>query len=108
LYQRSADFALGIPFNIASYAILMMMIAQETNLTPGIFTHTIGDAHVYVNHIDGLLTQLQRQGHALPTLKIANKPFDDLKYEDFTLENYQSDPFIKFEVAVLSAIIPLL
>jgi thymidylate synthase len=100
LYQRSADFALGIPFNIASYAILMMMIAQETNLTPGIFTHTIGDAHVYVNHIDGLLTQLQRQGHALPTLKIANKPFDDLKYEDFTLENYQSDPFIKFEVAV--------
>lgn len=100
LYQRSADFALGIPFNIASYALLMSMIAQETKLTPGIFTHTIGDAHIYVNHIDGLLTQLQRQGHPLPTLKIADKPFDQLKYEDFTIENYQYDPFIKFEVAV--------
>lgn len=100
LYQRSADFALGIPFNIASYALLMTMIAQECNLTPGIFTHTIGDAHIYVNHIDGLLTQLQREGHALPTLKLAKKPFDEIKYEDFTLENYQHDPFIKFEVAV--------
>lgn len=100
LYQRSADFALGIPFNIASYATLMTMIAKETGLTPGIFTHTIGDAHIYVNHIDGLLTQMQRQGHSLPTLKIADKPFDQLKYEDFTLENYQYDPFIKFEVAV--------
>lgn len=100
LYQRSADFALGIPFNIASYATLMTMIAKETGLTPGIFTHTIGDAHIYVNHIDGLLTQMQRQGHSLPKLKIADKPFDQLKYEDFTLENYQYDPFIKFEVAV--------
>ncbi len=100
LYQRSADFALGIPFNIASYAILMSMIAQETKLTAGIFTHTIGDAHIYVNHIDGLLTQMQRQGHSLPTLKIADKPFDELKFADFTLENYQFDPFIKFEVAV--------
>jgi thymidylate synthase len=100
LYQRSADFALGIPFNIASYSILMMMIAKETKLTPGIFTHTIGDAHIYVNHIDGLLTQLSRQGHALPALKITDKPFEELKYEDFTLENYKYDPFIKFEVAV--------
>lgn len=100
LYQRSADFALGIPFNIASYATLLMMIAGETGLTPGIFTHTIGDAHIYVNHIDGLLTQLTRRGHALPTLKIADKPFDKLKFEDFALENYHHDPFIKFEVAV--------
>jgi len=100
LYQRSADFALGIPFNIASYAFLMTMIAQECNLTPGIFTHTIGDAHVYVNHIDALLEQMTRTGHPLPTLKLAQKPFDQIKFEDFTLENYQHDKFIKFEVAV--------
>lgn len=100
LYQRSADFALGIPFNIASYSFLMTMIAQECGLTPGIFTHTIGDAHIYVNHIDGLLTQLQREGHPLPTLKLTKKPFDEIKYEDFVMENYQHDPFIKFEVAV--------
>lgn len=100
LYQRSADFALGIPFNIASYAFLMTMIAQECGLTPGIFTHTIGDAHIYVNHIDGLLEQMTRKGHALPTLKLAKKPFDEIKFEDFTIENYEHDKFIKFEVAV--------
>ncbi len=100
LYQRSADFALGIPFNIASYAFLMTMIAQECGLTPGIFTHTIGDAHIYVNHIDGLLLQMSRKGHPLPTLKLAHKPFDQIKFEDFTIENYQYDKFIKFEVAV--------
>ncbi len=100
LYQRSADIALGVPFNIASYATLLMMIAQECGLEPGIFTHTLGDAHIYLNHIEGLKKQLQRQHFPLPTLKIAKKPFWDLKFEDFVLENYQHQDFIKFEVAV--------
>ena len=100
LYQRSADFFLGVPFNIASYATLMMMIAQECNLEPGIFTHTMGDAHIYLNHIEGLNLQLTRTPKKLPTLKIAKKPFWDLKFEDFELVDYEQDPFIKFEVAV--------
>ncbi len=100
LYQRSADIALGVPFNIASYATLMMMIAQECNLEAGIFTHTMGDAHIYQNHIEGLQEQLKRAPKKLPTLKIAKKPFWDLKYEDFELQNYEHDPFIKFQVAV--------
>ncbi|MBI2637969.1 thymidylate synthase [Candidatus Peregrinibacteria bacterium] len=100
LYQRSADIALGVPFNIASYATLMMMIAQECGLTPGIFTHTLGDAHIYLNHIEGLREQLARKPYPLPTLKITDKPFWDLKFEDFTLENYQHHEFIKFKVAV--------
>jgi thymidylate synthase len=100
LYQRSADMALGVPYNIASYATLLQMMAQETNLTPGIFTHTLGDTHIYLNHIEGVKEQLSRSPHPLPTLKIANKPFFDLKFEDFTLENYTHDKFIKFEVAV--------
>lgn len=100
LYQRSADIALGVPFNIASYAALMMMIAQECGLTPGIFTHTLGDAHIYVNHIEGLREQLTRTPKPLPQLKIAKKLFWDLKFEDFTLENYEHDQFIKFQVAV--------
>lgn len=100
LYQRSADIALGVPFNIASYATLMMMIAQECNLEPGIFTHTMGDAHIYINHIEGIQEQLKRAPKKLPTLKIAQKPFWDLKYEDFELQNYEHDPFIKFQVAV--------
>ncbi len=100
LYQRSADIALGVPFNIASYATLMMMIAQECNLEPGIFTHTMGDAHIYLNHIEGLQEQLKRTPKKLPTLKIAKKPFWDLKFEDFELQNYEHEPFIKFEVAV--------
>lgn len=100
LYQRSADIALGVPFNIASYATLMYMIAQECELTPGIFTHTLGDAHIYVNHIEGLKEQLKRVPYALPTLKIAKKSFWDLQFEDFTLENYQHHDFIKFKVAV--------
>ena len=100
LYQRSADFALGVPFNIASYATLLEMVAKETGYQAGIFTHTIGDGHIYVNHFDGLLTQMQRLGHNLPTLKIADKPFNELTYEDFSLENYQYDKFIKFEVSV--------
>ncbi|PJC37149.1 thymidylate synthase [Candidatus Peregrinibacteria bacterium CG_4_9_14_0_2_um_filter_53_11] len=100
LYQRSADLALGVPFNIASYALLMSMIAQECNLTPGIFTHTIGDAHIYLNHIEGIKEQLLRQTHPLPTLKIAKKPFWELKFEDFALENYVHEPHIKFPIAV--------
>jgi thymidylate synthase len=100
LYQRSADVALGVPFNIASYAALLMMMAQECSLQPGIFTHTLGDTHIYLNHIEGLKKQLERSEFPLPTLTIAKKPFWDLKYEDFVLENYQHHPFIKFEVAV--------
>lgn len=100
LYQRSADIALGVPFNIASYATLMHMIAKECGLTAGIFTHTLGDAHIYLNHIDGLKEQLKRTPKKLPQLKIADKPFWDLKFEDFELLGYEHDPFIKFQVAV--------
>lgn len=100
LYQRSADVALGVPFNIASYAALLMMVAQECKLEPGIFTHTTGDTHIYLNHVEGLKKQLERQEFPLPTLKIASKSFWELQYEDFVLENYQHHPFIKFEVAV--------
>jgi thymidylate synthase len=100
LYQRSADIALGVPFNIASYAVLLQMVAQECGLTPGVFIHTLGDAHIYLNHIEGLKKQLERKPYPLPTLKIAKKPFWELKYEDFELQNYQHHDFIKFEVAV--------
>ena len=100
LYQRSADIALGVPYNIASYATLLMMVAQECGLEPGIFTHTIGDAHIYLNHVEGLKAQLERTSFKAPVLKIARKPFWDLKFEDFKLEDYESQPFIKFEVAV--------
>lgn len=100
LYQRSADVALGVPFNIASYAALLMMVAQECSLEPGIFTHTLGDTHIYLNHVEGIKKQLERSEFPLPALKIAKKPFWDLKYEDFELQNYQHHPFIKFEVAV--------
>jgi len=100
LYQRSADIALGVPYNIASYSTLLMMMAQECNLTPGIFVHTIGDAHIYKNHIEGLNLQLSRTPHKLPQLKLANKPFDEIIIEDFELVGYKCDPFIKFEIAV--------
>ena len=100
LYQRSADIALGVPFNIASYAALLMMVAQECNLTPGVFTHTMGDAHIYLNHLEGLEEQLKREPKKLPQLKIAQKPFWDLTFEDFELVGYEHDPFIKFKVAV--------
>lgn len=100
LYQRSADTALGVPFNIASYSILLMMMAQECGLTPGIFVHTTGDTHLYLNHLDGIKEQLQREAFAAPTLKIARKPFDELTFEDFVLENYQYQPAIKFPIAV--------
>ena len=100
LYQRSADIALGVPYNIASYATLLMMMAQECGLIPGTFVHTLGDAHIYLNHIEGLKEQLKRSPHKLPTLKIAKKPFWELKYEDFAVENYEHDTFIKFPIAV--------
>lgn len=100
LYQRSADIALGVPFNIASYACLLMMVAQECGLKPRHFVHTLGDAHIYSNHVDGLKEQLQRDQRALPTLEIAQKPFWNLKFEDFELKNYDPHPAIKFQIAV--------
>ena len=100
LYQRSADIALGVPYNIASYAILLAMMAQECDLVPRYFVHTLGDAHIYSNHIEGLKEQLTRPTHKLPTLKIAKKSFWDLKFEDFELENYVHEKFIKFPIAV--------
>lgn len=100
LYQRSADTALGVPFNVASYSILLMMMAQECGLTPGIFVHTTGDTHLYLNHLDGIREQLKREAFAAPALKIVRKPFWDLKFEDFILENYQYQPAIKFPIAV--------
>jgi thymidylate synthase len=100
IYQRSADIALGVPFNIASYALLMTMVATECGLKPGIFTHTLGDAHIYLNHIEGLQEQLRRTPKALPQIKVAKKPVLELKFEDIELVNYQYDPFIKFPIAV--------
>jgi thymidylate synthase len=100
LYQRSADLALGVPFNIASYALLQAMIAQETGLAPRHFVHTFGDAHVYLNHVEGLKIQLGREPLPLPTLRLAKKPLFELTFEDVVLENYQHHPFIKFPVAV--------
>lgn len=100
LYQRSADIALGVPFNIASYAALMIMVAQECGLEPGIFTHTMGDAHIYLNHVEGLEEQLKRTPKKLPQLKVARKPFWELEFEDFELLDYEHEPFIKFKVAV--------
>ncbi|MAW61844.1 MAG: thymidylate synthase [Planctomycetes bacterium] len=100
LYQRSADLALGVPFNIASYALLLTMVAQECELTPGVFVHTIGDAHIYENHIDGVREQLTRKPLPLPQLRVAKKPFDAIVFEDIELLGYEHHPFIRFEVAV--------
>ena len=100
LYQRSADVALGVPFNIASYALLMMMIAQTTNLIPGVFTHTIGDAHLYLNHIEGIKKQIEREPLKLPSVTIADKHLNELLFEDIKLHDYEHHPFIRFEVAV--------
>ncbi|ACI92408.1 thymidylate synthase [Afipia carboxidovorans OM5] len=102
LYQRSADVFLGVPFNIASYALLMMMIAQVTDLAPGHFVHTFGDAHLYSNHLDQARLQLTRAPRALPTLRInpAVRDIFGFRYEDFKLENYDPHPHIKAEVAV--------
>ena len=100
LTQRSGDIALGIPFNLACYAALTMAIAQEVNLKPGFFAHTIVDAHIYENHIDGMKEQLTRKPYPLPKLEITPKPVDELTLEDFTLVDYQHHPKISFEVAV--------
>lgn len=102
LYQRSADIFLGVPFNIASYAILTLMIAQVCNLKPGEFIHTLGDAHLYSNHIEQAKLQLTRDLRKLPTLKINPevKNIFDFKFGDFTLEGYDPHPHIKAAVAV--------
>lgn len=100
LYQRSADLALGVPFNIASYALLLTMVAQECDLTPGVFVHTIGDAHIYENHIEGVQEQLTREPLPLPQLRVAKKPFNEIAFEDIELLGYEHHPFIRFEVAV--------
>lgn len=100
LYQRSADIALGVPFNIASYALLMSMFAAECGLTAGVFTHTLGDAHVYLNHVDGLKTQLTRSPGALPRLNLPRKKVLEYTFNDIQLTGYQPAPFIKFPIAV--------
>ncbi|MEI6679266.1 MAG: thymidylate synthase, partial [Mariniphaga sp.] len=102
LYQRSADVFLGVPFNIASYALLTLMVAQIAGLTPGDFVHTFGDAHIYNNHLDQVSLQLSRSTYALPEMRINPdvKSIFDFKYDDFELVNYQSHPHIKGEVSV--------
>lgn len=102
LYQRSGDIFLGIPFNIASYSLFLMMVAQVTNLKPGTFVHTIGDAHIYSNHFEQIELQLTRTPRSLPTMRINPdvKDIESFKYEDFVLDNYDPYPPIKGAVAV--------
>ena len=102
LYQRSADCFLGVPFNIASYAMLTMMMAQACGLKPGDFVHTLGDAHLYLNHLEQARLQLSREPRALPRMLINPdvKDIFDFKYEDFTLTDYDPLPHIKAEVSV--------
>ena len=102
LYQRSADIFLGVPFNIASYALLTMMVAQVCDLAPGDFVHTFGDAHLYTNHLVQADEQLSRKPYPLPVMKInpAVKSIFDFKYEDFELVGYEAHPHIKATVAV--------
>ncbi len=102
LYQRSADIFLGVPFNIASYALLTLMVAQVTGLKPGDFVHTLGDAHIYSNHFEQAELQMQRTPKALPTMRLNPdvKSLFDFTFEDFTLENYEADASIKAPIAV--------
>lgn len=102
LYQRSADIFLGVPFNIASYALLTLMIAQVCDLQPGEFIHSFGDAHIYSNHLEQVDLQLSRNPHPLPTMHLnpAIKDIFGFSFDDFTLENYQSHPAMKAQVAV--------
>jgi len=102
LYQRSCDMGLGVPFNIASYALLTIMIAHVCGLEPGEFIHTMGDAHVYVDHVDALKGQLERVPREFPTLKINRKvdDIDDFKFEDFELVGYDPHPSIKMNMSV--------
>lgn len=102
LYQRSADIFLGVPFNIASYALLTMMMAQVTGLKPGEFVHTLGDAHIYTNHFDQIRLQLTREPRTLPSMKINPNVRDifSFSFDDFTLEGYDPHPHIKGTVAV--------
>jgi thymidylate synthase len=102
LYQRSADIFLGVPFNIASYAFLLMMMAQVCGLQPGEFIHTLGDAHIYLNHMEQVKLQLGREPRNLPTVKINPdvKNIDGFRFEDFTVENYDPHPHIKGAISV--------
>jgi thymidylate synthase len=102
LYQRSADIFLGVPFNIASYALLLQMIAQVTGLEPGTFVHTLGDAHIYLNHIEQSKLQISRTPYKLPTMKINPdvKNIFDFKFEDFELVGYEAHPHIKGAISV--------
>jgi len=102
MYQRSADIFLGVPFNIASYALFTMMVAQACGLKAGDFVHSFGDAHIYLNHIDQVKLQLSREPYSLPQMLINpdRKNIDDFVFEDFELINYQSHPHIKGEISV--------
>ena len=102
MYQRSADIFLGVPFNIASYALLLMMVARVTDLEPGDFVHTLGDAHLYSNHLPQARLQLEREPYALPQMLLNPEVTDllDFRFDDFEFENYQCHDHIKAAVAV--------